>query len=149
MNINNSSGNVTLTSNTMTENIAVDIGGALSIFVSNDNSETNIYNNIFWLNSIILGNGVDVFINDDVGANAVGSEVNLFNNDISDFFSLCEQVVGCLPDVSSGFNINEDPDFVNPVALDFKLERRLTRNRARGTLTLRHCRLPILTATQE
>jgi len=58
MNINNSAGEVTLTSNTFTENSAVDIGGALSIFVTNDDSVTNIYNNIFWLNTIILGNGL-------------------------------------------------------------------------------------------
>lgn len=123
MNINNSSGNVTLTSNTLTENSAVDIGGALGIFVSDDSSVTNIYNNIFWLNTIILGNGVDIFINDDVNANDIGSEVNLFNNDVSELFSLCEQVVGCLPDVSSGMNINENPEFVDPVALNFRLQR--------------------------
>ena len=124
MNINSASGDLTLTSNTMTENSAVDIGGALSIFVSEDSAETNIYNNIFWLNTTILGNGSDVYINDDVNANAAGSEVNLFNNDIGDFFSLCQDILTCIADVSTGSNINEDPDFVNPAGLDFKLMRR-------------------------
>lgn len=123
ININNSSGNVTLTSNTLTENTAVDIGGALVIFVSDDSSVTNIYNNIFWLNTIILGNGVDIFINDDVNANDIGSQLNLFNNDVSETYSLCEQMVGCLPDVSSGMNINENPEFVDPGALNFRLQR--------------------------
>jgi len=122
MNINNSAGEATLTSNTFTENSAVDIGGALSIFVTNDDSVTDIYNNIFWLNTIILGNGVDLFINDDVNGNAIGSEVNLFNNDILNFFSFCEQVAGCAPDVSTGDNINENPDFVDPASLDFRLQ---------------------------
>ncbi|MDA2919492.1 right-handed parallel beta-helix repeat-containing protein [Desulfobacterota bacterium AH_259_B03_O07] len=123
MNINNSAGEVTLTSNTFTENSAVDIGGALSIFVTNNASVTDIYNNIFWLNTIILGNGVDLIINDDVNGNAIGSEVNLFNSDISGFFSFCEQVAGCAPNVSTGDNISENPDFVDPASLDFRLQR--------------------------
>ncbi len=57
-----------------------------------------------------------------MNGNPIGSEVNLFNNDISNFFSFCEQVAGCAPDVSTGDNINENPDFVDPASLDFRLQ---------------------------
>ena len=57
-----------------------------------------------------------------MNGNPIASEVNLFNNDISNFFSFCEQVAGCAPDVSTGDNINENPDFVDPASLDFRLQ---------------------------
>ena len=48
--------------------------------------------------------------------------MNLFNNDLSDFFSFCVNTGGCTPDISEGNNIDLDPLFVDAVNRDFHLQ---------------------------
>ena len=54
--------------------------------------------------------------------NNVGSTVNLFNNDFSDFISDCENTEGCEPNINEGGNIDEDPLFVDAAAGDVSLQ---------------------------
>ncbi len=109
----------TLTNNTFTLNSTLGDGGGLSLNI-NDATSANIFNNIIFNNSA-TGDGGDIFVDDDFNDNLVGSAVSLFNNDFSDFFSVCVNTVGCTPDVNQGSNINTDPLFVNAPAGDVNL----------------------------
>jgi len=113
-------GNTTLTNNTFTMNSTLGDGGGLNLNIS-DVTSASIFNNIIFNNSA-TGDGGDIFIDDDFNNNLMGSTVNLSNNDFSDFFSVCENTVGCTPNVNQGSNnINTDPLFVNAPAGDVNL----------------------------
>src|SRR3990170_3538897 len=104
----------TLTNNTFTLNSTLGDGGGLNLNI-NDATSANIFNNIIFNNSA-TGDGGDIFVDDDFNNNLIGSTVNLFNNDFSDFFSVCENTVGCTADINEGSEINTDPLFVNAAA---------------------------------
>jgi len=126
-NVSTPSGIVTLTNNTITENSAdTDSGGGLRVglgfFGEGADTTANIYNNIVFNNTAAL-DGDDIFISDDGDSNNLGSPVNLFNNDFSDFFSACENTIGCIPNISEGNNIDEDPLFVDAASGDVHLTK--------------------------
>ncbi len=104
----------TLTNNTFTLNSTLGDGGGLNLNI-NDVTSANIYNNIIFGNTA-TGNGDDIFVDDDFNNNLIGSTVNLFNNDFSDFFSVCENTLNCTPNINEGSNIDADPLFVNSAA---------------------------------
>lgn len=58
----------------------------------------------------------------DSDVNNIGSTVNFFNNDFSDFISDCENTEGCEPNINEGNNINEAPLFVDAEAGDVSLQ---------------------------
>ncbi len=113
-------GNVTLTNNTFTLNSTSasgvepffngDGGGLFALgFV--DTSIINIYNNIVFGNIAVTGSGDDIYVFDDGEGNSIGSFLNLFNNDFTDFFSFC--IIPCVPNITMVDNIDADPLFVN------------------------------------
>src|SRR3989337_3601523 len=104
----------TLTNNTFTLNSTRGDGGGLNRNI-NDATSANIFNNIIFNNSA-TGDGGDIFVDDDFNNNLIGSTVNLFNNDFSDFFSVCENTVGCTANINEASNIDADPLFVNAAA---------------------------------
>lgn len=104
---------VTLVNNTFTLNIAAGVGGGLDIELLDDVAAANMYNNIVFNNT-----GGDIYVDDDGDENLVGAPVLLMNNDYSVFESLCENTVGCLPNITEMDNIDADPDFVNAVGGD-------------------------------
>ena len=104
----------TLTNNTFTLNSTLGDGGGLNLNI-NDATSANIFNNIIFNNSA-TGDGGDIFVDDDFNNNLIGSTVNLFNNDFSDFFSVCENTVGCTANINEASNIDADPLFVNAAA---------------------------------
>lgn len=108
-----------LTNNTLTLNSTGGDGGGVNLNI-NDSTSANIYNNIVFNNSA-TGDGLDIYLNDDVNANLMGSTVNLFNNDFSDFFSVCENALNCVPNINRGSNINTNPLFVNAAGGDVSL----------------------------
>lgn len=105
---------ITLTNNTFTLNSTNADGGAVSIDVT-EVETVNIFNNIAF-NNTAVGDGDDIFVNDDLNNDLFGSTVNLFNNDFSDFFSVCENTIGCIPDINQGNNLDADPLFVDAQA---------------------------------
>lgn len=119
---------LTFTNNTLTLNSSEGIsvfggrgnGGGVYI-AGDDNTIINIYNNIIFDNFAADG-GDDIFVDDYHVGNNVGSTVNLFNNDFSDFISDCENTEGCEPNINEGGNIDEDPLFVDAAAGDVSLQ---------------------------
>ena len=119
---------LTLTNNTLSlnksEGVSVSAGSANGggIYIAgDDNTIMNIYNNIIFDNFAADG-GDDIFVDDyRVGTN-IGSTVNLFNNDFSDFISVCENTEGCEPNIKEGDNIDFDPLFVDAEAGDVSLQ---------------------------
>ena len=109
---------LTLTNNTFTLNTSQRNGGGAYIR-ADDNTTINIYNNILF-NNIAAEVGDDIFIVDGSSLNNIGSNVNLFNNNFSDFFSVCENTEGCEPNINEGNNIDEDPLFVDAPAGDVR-----------------------------
>jgi hypothetical protein len=104
-------GTFTLVNNTLIGNSA-SYGGGIYIELDDNRAIANLYNNIVWDNEAFsLGN--DIYMYDDFTGAAVGAEVNLHHNDYSDFYSTCENYVGCTHTISELGNINEDPLFVN------------------------------------
>lgn len=101
----------TLVNNTFTLNNASSMGGGVMVELLDDAAAANFYNNIVFNNS-----GDDIFVNDDFDGNLTGAPVLLMNNDFTVFQSLCENTVGCVPNITQTDNINANPDFVNAVA---------------------------------
>lgn len=94
----------------------------MSAFIDDDAAALNIYNNIIFNNSA-TGNGNDIFVVDDNDENNTGSTVNLFYNDFSDFFSLCENTEGCTSNINQGSNIDAEPLFEDAPDGDIHLEK--------------------------
>ena len=94
-----SAGILMITNNTFTLNSTGGRGGGLFVALDDDVATANIFNSIVRDNTA-TGDGDDVFVFDDANRNNTGSPVNLFNNDLSDFFSFCVNTGGCTPDIS-------------------------------------------------
>jgi hypothetical protein len=120
-----------ITNNTFTLNTANENGGGMSFSAmlgdvppppppTPQSFVLDLYNNIV-VDNFSAGNGDDLFIVEDSfpGRNL---DIGLFNNDYSDLFITCEQVIGCLPELNKGNNINEDPLFVDAAAGDVSLK---------------------------
>lgn len=110
-----------ITNNTLTLNSTGGRGGGLFVSLDDDAATASIFNNIVRENTA-TGDGDDVFVFDDANRNNTGSPVNLFNNDLSDFFSLCVNTGGCTPDISEGNNIDLDTPFIDAANRDFHLQ---------------------------
>ncbi len=79
-----SSGNITLTNNTIMNNVSAFAGSGVYLVVKNNVSNAYIYNNIIWRNSTFWGNyNVDIRVENGADSNAIGSVVELFNNNYS------------------------------------------------------------------
>jgi len=121
-------GTITITNNTLSGNSA-NWGGGVGALLYYDPATLNIYNNIFFDNTANKGgnDGDDVSINSDNDGNYIGSTVNLYNNDFSgnaDFDTghsedLC---ITLTDNYHHANNIQEDPQFVDPVNGDFHLK---------------------------
>jgi hypothetical protein len=117
---------LTLTNNTFTldsaEGTSIYEGNGGGVYIAgDDNTIINIYNNIIFDNFAANG-GDDIFVDDYRVGDSIGSTVNLFNNDFSDFISLCENTEGCEPNIREGDNIDEDPLFEDAEAEDLSLQ---------------------------
>lgn len=111
------------TNNTMTLNSTAGNGGGLAVDLPNETDTANIYNNIIFNNTSQTSGQDDIFVDDDSDRlfSKLGSFVNLFNNDFTEFFSSCENLAGCNPRVDRGNNIDADPSFVDADAGDVNL----------------------------
>lgn len=102
-------GNIRLTNNTFTSNSAA-VGGGLRVALG-DAATADIFNNIIFANTA-TNQGDDIFVRDDLGDNnGIGSPLNLFNNDFSEFS--CSGF--CTTNIIQEDNINADPFFVDPL----------------------------------
>ena len=82
-------GNISLTNNDIVGNQAISNRyGGLCIYADNDTPTVNIYNNIFW-NNTAIGNGQDIYINDDNDGNLRAVSLNVRNN-----FAPCDLDLG-------------------------------------------------------
>ena len=116
-----SAGILMITNNTFTLNSTGGRGGGLFVSLDGDVATANIFNSIVRDNTA-TGDGDDVFVFDDANRNNTGSPVNLFNNDLSDFFSFCVNTGGCTSGISEGNNIDLDPLFIDAANRDFHLQ---------------------------
>ena len=105
-------GVITVVNNTFVGNTATSSGGGVSITLDNTTSKSNLYNNILWSNTSNYY-GDDIIICDDCSEASTAGEVNLYNNDFSDFYSTCQNQTGCTPKTNQGSNKNQNPLFVN------------------------------------
>lgn len=125
------SGPLTITNNTFYGNTCFNYGGGVYLFLSNNNVQANVYNNIFWTNVASNGgnDGDDLYVKSDVERPQVGS-VALFNNDFSgnanfatgqseDLF-ITDTTNYTHPDPET--NIQADPLFVNSGSGNFHLQ---------------------------
>ncbi len=109
-----------ITNNTVFSNTSGGNGGGLSVDLPGDTlNQANIFNNIVFGNTA-AGDGDDIFSEDDETGSGTGSIINLFNNDFTEFVTLC-QLGGCTPNVNPQNNISEDPDLTDPAGGDFNL----------------------------
>jgi len=119
------SGRITITNNTFSGNSANYYGGGVRGYLWYDSATLNVYNNIFFNNTANAGD--DLYVNSDSDGNYIGSIVNLYNNDFSgnaDFGTghsedLC---ITLTDNYHHADNIQEDPQFVDPVNGDFHLK---------------------------
>ena len=100
----------TINNNTLTSNSG-NGGGCLWVNLFTGTAIANIYNNIIWNETGSIGG--DIRIGDNAGGGNVGAVVNLYNNNFSDFFSDCSNIIGCTPNISEANNKNVNPQFVN------------------------------------
>ena len=113
-------GTIRITNNTFTLNSArsgfafINTGGG-GLSVGRDPSSINIHNNIVFSNTATGGHGADILVRDGGPGDSRGAPVNLLANDVSDFFSVCANTQGCIPNISRRNNINRDPLFVDAV----------------------------------
>ncbi len=111
---------IIVTNNTLSLNEAIDgDGGGLMLFVEDDTT-ADIYNNIVFDN-VSSGVGADIFVDDDPNVDQIGATVNLIANDFSDFFSVCESIPLCFPNINAMDNIDRDPRFVDAQVGDVNL----------------------------
>jgi len=127
---------IIVTNNTFTLNsgngLAEGDGGGLLLIIEDDTT-ADIYNNIIF-NNFANGVGADIFVNDDTNLDQIGSTVNLMFNDFGNFFSVCESISLCLPDINTMGNIDRNPRFVNAELGNVNLKRNsLARNAGDGT----------------
>ncbi len=99
-----------ITNNTLTSNSG-NGGGCLWVNLIEDTAISNIYNNIAWNQTGSIGG--DIRIGDVAGDGNVGAVVNLYNNNFTDFFSNCSNLLGCTPRINQANNKSVDPLFVN------------------------------------
>ena len=121
-------GTITITNNTFSGNSA-NWGGGVGALLYYDPATLNIYNNIFFDNTANKGgnDGDDVSINSDGDGNYIGSTVNLYNNDFSgnaefDTGHSEDLYITYTDNYHHGDNIQEAPQFVDPVNGDFHLK---------------------------
>jgi hypothetical protein len=119
--INNSDeggGDISLTNNTITENVATGNGGGLYVNLANPTSGLDIYNNIIYSNSA-TGDGDDIYI-----ANLDPNDIAINNNDFNytspTGFGIDDDT-NLTPDLTTAGNINADPDFEDPASDDYHL----------------------------
>ena len=122
------SGTTTITNNTFSGNSAND-GGGVGAYLWDDSAILNVYNNILFGNIANAGgnDGDDLYVDSDRDGNSRGSTVNLYNNDFSGNANFD---TGQSEDLSITYtdnyhhanNIQEDPQFVDPVNEDFHLK---------------------------
>ena len=115
-----SSGNTTITNNTFTLNSTDRDGGGLFVSAFEDAAVVNIFNNIIRSNTA-TEDGNDILVFDSGLVDDTGSPINLFNNNVGEFFSSCNNTIGCRPDIHQRNNIDVDPRFVDPAKGDFHL----------------------------
>ena len=113
-----------LTNNTITGNSCTGIGGGILVRINNNDGVTNIYNNIIFGNNAGVVGG-DIAVDEDFVTDNVGAPVNVFNNDFSEFSSICQVTVGCVPAIAGispvDTNIHADPLFKDAAGGDFHL----------------------------
>ena len=126
--VSSQSGTTTITNNTFSGNSAND-GGGVGAYLWDDSAILNVYNNILFGNIANAGgnDGDDLYVDSDRDGNSRGSTVNLYNNDFSGNANFD---TGQSEDLSITYtdnyhhanNIQEDPQFVDPVNEDFHLK---------------------------
>ncbi|HEX5035028.1 MAG TPA: choice-of-anchor D domain-containing protein, partial [bacterium] len=120
---------INLINNTIVDNRsnnASGLGGGLWIGMQSPAAVTNIYNNIFFGNSVLTsGNGQDLFIDNSSAGNAA---INFFNNDFNEACFDNSGAPTCDPaaiaSLSQGGNITApglDPLFIDAAAGNFQL----------------------------
>jgi len=101
-----SAGDITLTNNTIMNNLSALGGAGAHILINNDVSKTSIYNNIAWGNvTFWVPPSAEIRVENDGDNNSIGSTVELFNNN----YSSAEVAV-------DGLNVSEENSILrNPI----------------------------------
>jgi hypothetical protein len=114
-------GDVTITNNTVTNNICQPCrwgGGGIDLYLISDTQTADIYNNISWGNT--APSGADIDIDNDGDDNYFPSTVNLFNNDFDQSGAGFFVEIPFSVDPSNLDNL--DPQFANVTNEDYHLQ---------------------------
>ena len=118
-------GTATITNNTFSGNLADNYGGGVYGMLYHEIDILNVYNNILFDNAAGAGgnDGDDLYI--EIGYK--GATVNLYNNDFSgnadfDTGQSEDLYIDCTDKYHHAGNIQEDPQFVDPVNGDFHIK---------------------------
>ena len=127
--VSSHSGTTTITNNTFSGNSANDRGGGVGAYLWDDSAILDVYNNILFGNIANAGgnDGDDLYVDSDGDGNSIGSTVNLYNNDFSgnanfDTGQSEDLSITYTDNYHHASNIQEDPQFVDPVNGDFHLK---------------------------